>query len=59
MSWFVLIIWFDGGDLDELQFALPFPSLEACSAAIPKIEVIYANLDLQATYHCSPVGAPS
>lgn len=56
MTWFALIIWFDGGPLDELQFVLPFPSLEACSAAIIKVETIYANLDMQASYHCVPTG---
>ena len=55
MEWFALIVWFDGGELDGLQFALPFPSLTICWQAATPIETIYANLGIEASYHCIPV----
>lgn len=55
MTWFVLIIWFEGGKLADVQVNLPFPSLETCGQAIEPIRDIYESLDIQASYHCVPV----
>lgn len=54
MKWYILIIWFYGGELDLLQVGLPFPSVEDCGLAIPQVERIYANMKIDATYHCVP-----
>lgn len=52
MTWFVLIIWFEGGELADVQVNLPFPSLKSCGAAIQPIESLYLSLDISASYHC-------
>jgi hypothetical protein len=56
MIWTLLVISYVGGPWDGYSSTIPFPSMQACADAIPRVEQMLGPY-LDGNITCVPVGA--